>query len=439
MRPLLILIVLGSAWACLTGAVSAQSPPVAFTGAHLLPVDGPEIHDGVLVIGGGRILAVGGPDTSIPAGATRIDATGKFILPGLVDTHSHIGDPWGGDESHPLQPSVRALDAINVRHPMIQRAQAGGITVANLMPGSGHLMGGQTAYLKLRDGRSLDDLLLRDDSGRALGGLKMANGTNSQDEPPFPGTRGKSAALVRAEFIKAQEYRSKQERAAASGEPGPDRDLGLEVLLEVLDGTRVVHHHTHRADDIMTVLRLRDEFGFRLVLQHVSEGWMVADEIAAAGVPCSVILIDVPGGKLEAMGARWEAAGILEQAGVSVAMHTDDPIHDSRLFLRSAALAQRAGLSRAGALASVTLAGAQMLDLDDRLGSLSVGKDADLVLLSADPLSVYAHVEQTWIDGEVVFDLSDAADRLWAAGGWGATDGAAGTGQLCCYGIGDKR
>jgi len=415
-------------------ATTGQSPPVAFTGAHLIPVSGPELDDGVLVVQDGRILAVGGPRTAIPDGARVIDVSGKVIMPGLVDTHSHIGEPWGGDQSGPLHPDARALDAINVRHPSIQRAQAGGVTIANLMPGSGHLMSGQTAYLKLRDGRTLDDLLLRDESGRALGGMKMANGTNSQDDPPFPGTRSKSAALVRELFNRALAYRAKQQRAGDDPDQAPDPDLGLEAVLEVLDGRRVVHHHTHRHDDIMTVLRLREEFGFRLVLQHASEAWRVADEIAAAGVPCSVILIDSPGGKLEALDMSWQTAGILERAGVAVAMHTDDAINDSRLFLRSAAMAHRAGLSRAGALASVTLAGAAMLDLEQRTGSLEVGKDADFIVLSADPLSVYALIEQTWIDSVQVFDLSDPTDRLWATGGWGANDGPDSPAFLCCYG-----
>jgi imidazolonepropionase-like amidohydrolase len=250
--------------------------------------------------------------------------------------------------------------------------------------------------------------------------MKMANGTNSRGEPPFPGTRGKSAALVREAFVAALEYRRKLEAAGDDPAKRPPRDLGAEALLEVLDGERVVHHHTHRHDDVLTVLRLREEFGFRVVLQHVSEAWKVADEIAAAGVPASIIAIDSPGGKLEARHVSLENGRALEEAGALVGFHTDDWITDSRLFLRSAGLAVRAGMSRTAALYGMTMAGARMLDLEDRVGTLEAGKDADFIVLSGDPLSVYTRVLETWVEGEKVFDVSREEDRLIAVGGWGA-------------------
>ncbi|MBP9199658.1 MAG: amidohydrolase family protein, partial [Gemmatimonadales bacterium] len=164
------------------------------------------------------------------------------------------------------------------------------------------------------------------------------------------------------------------------------------------------------------VLRLREEFGFRVVLQHVTEGWRVAREIAAAGVPCSIILIDSPGGKLEAMNLSMDNGRILDSAGALVAFHTDDGITDSRFFLRSAAFGVRAGLPRTRALEALTIAGAKMLDLADRVGSLEPGKDADFVLLSGDPFSIYTHVEETWAGGERVFDRGNPADRAYATG-----------------------
>ncbi len=395
--------------------------PQAFVGARLITISGEEIEDGVLLVDDAKITAVGRRgEISIPTGATVRDLEGRVVMPGLVDTHSHIGGGQGADRSGPIQPGVRVLDSINARHSGFQRARAGGITTANVMPGSGHLISGQTLYLKLRSGDTIEELLLRDEQGRIAGGLKMANGTNSQRDPPFPGTRGKSAAMVRQKYIAAQEYQENLASSAGDSEKQPDRDLDLEILVEVLAGQRIVHFHTHRHDDILTVLRLRDEFGFRLVLHHVSEGWKVADEIAAAGVPCSIILIDSPGGKLEARDLLPETAATLERAGAKVAFHTDDSITDSRLFLRTGALAVRGGMSREGALRALTLEAARMLDLDLRIGSLEVGKDADLVILSGDPFSVYTQVLETWVEGKKVFDRSDPKDQLIATGGYGA-------------------
>lgn len=323
------------------------------------------------------------------------------------------------------------FDAIDIREPSVARARAGGLTTVNVMPGSGHLISGQTAYLKLRRGATIEALAIRNADGSIAGGLKMANGTNSMKEPPFPGTRGKSAALVRQEFLKARDYQRKVAAAGGDASKLPDRDLGLEVLGEVMSGRRVVHHHTHRADDILTVLRLREEFGFKVVLHHVSDAWKVADEIAAAGVGCSIINLDSPGGKLEARDIDWSNGAELEKRGVLTAVHTDDPITDSRWMLRSAALSVRGGMSREKAIEAVTLAGAKMLGLDERIGSLEPGKDADFAVLSGEPLSIYTRVLETWVEGERVFDLSRSEDRLMAEGGPGA-----GSGRLtstCCF------
>lgn len=398
----------------------AQQQPTAFVGAEIIPIAGPPIANGVLVVHRGRITAVGRQgEVRVPGEAAVRDVAGKVIMPGLVDTHSHIGGGDGGDRSAPIHAEVRILDALDARHDRIRTARSGGITTANIMPGSGLLMSGQTAYVKLRNGRTIYDLLFCEDVlTEVCGGLKMANGTNPLRNDGTPSTRAKSAALVRQKFVAAQEYR---DRTAAAGDDvtrRPARDLELELLVEVLEGRRIVHHHTHRHDDILTVLRLQREFGFPLVLQHVSEGWRVADEIAAAGVPASIIMIDAPGGKLEAMHLSFETGAALERAGAVVAFHTDDGITDSRQFLRSAGLAVRAGMSREGALRSVTLAGATMMGLEDRIGSLEAGKDADFIILSGDPLSVYTRVEQTWIDGIKVFDLDDPEDRRYAVGGY---------------------
>jgi imidazolonepropionase-like amidohydrolase len=406
---------------CAVMAVRAQEKPQAYIGAQIIPINGPVIQEGVLVTNKGKIVAVG-PKSSvtIPSDAERHDTTGKVIMPGLVDTHSHIGGGSGGDSSGPIQPEVRILDSINPRDNGFKRALAGGITTVNVMPGSGHLSSGQTLYLKIRPAKTIDDMLLFDQQGKILGGLKMANGTNSIGNPPFPGTRAKSAALVREQFVKAVEYRDKIRRANGDASKLPSRDLAMEALVEALEGKRTVMFHTHRADDILTAMRLAREFKFKLVLHHVSEGWKVADEIAKAKVPCSVIVIDSPGGKLEAMNLSLTTAAVLDRAGVLVGFHTDDYITDSRVFLRSAALSVRAGMARDKALYAMTMAGAQMLDLQGRVGSLEAGKDADFLVLSGDPLSVYTKVLQTFVEGQKVFDRERPEDRLIAVGGYGA-------------------
>ncbi|NNE99577.1 MAG: amidohydrolase family protein [Pyrinomonadaceae bacterium] len=405
-------------------AAFGQNMRTVYVGAQVIPIVGSPINDGYILIQNGKIVDVGGDASNkVWTADTRIvDVKGKVIMPGLVDSHSHIGEVSGADRSGPIQPEVRTLDSINPRAASIQRAQAGGVTTANIMPGSGHLDSGQTLYIKLRDdANTIDDLLIFDKNRNYMGGIKFANGTNSlRGTGGFPGTRAKSAALVREKFIKAQEYQKKVKAAGGDKSKLPPRDLAMETLVEVLEGKRVVHHHTHRHDDILTVLRLKKEFGFRLVLQHVSEAWKVAEEIAAAKVPSSIIMIDSPGGKLETTDIKWENGAALEKAGALIGFHTDDYITDSRLFLRSAGFGVRSGMSREKALYGMTMANAMMLDMEDRIGSLEKGKDADFIILSGDPLSVYTTIEQTYVDGKKVFDRKDPKDYLVAVGGYGA-------------------
>lgn len=404
--------------------LSAQDKPIALINARIIPIVGAPIEQGILIVQGGKITAVGDARTvRLTADIQKIDLQGKVIMPGLVDTHSHIGEGSGADGSSPIQPDVRLLDGFNPRAGSIQRAQSGGITTANVMPGSGHLNSGQTLYIKLRDGAiKVDDLLIWDTAGKYAGGIKFANGTNPirAGGGAFPGTRAKSAALVRDQFIKAKEYQSKIAKAGTDASKLPSRDLAMEALVEALEGKRVVHFHTHSHNDIMTAIRLQKEFGFKIVLQHVSEAYKVAEEIAKAKVPSSIIMIDSPGGKIETIDVSMENGAALEKYGALVGFHTDDNITDSRWFLRSAGMAVRFGMSREKALYGMTMAGAIMLELDKKIGSLEVGKDADFVVLSGDPLSVYTKVLETWVEGKKVFDRSNPTDYLIAVGGFGA-------------------
>jgi imidazolonepropionase-like amidohydrolase len=418
----------------------AADGPVAFRGARIHTAAGAPIDDGVLVIHKGKIVSVGrAADTAIPDGARVIDLHGKVIIPGLVDTHSHIG-LWarphvpahhdGNESSGAVQSGLRALDAIYPDDPGIRMATAGGVTTANIMPGSGNVIGGQTVYVKLR-GHSVEAMRLMPNG--VLGGLKMANGENpkrfnfdgGRKQPP--GTRMKLAALQREQFVKARDYLRHWDayrKAKAEGKdvPMPDTDLGLEPLVEVLQRRRTVHFHSHRADDLLTAVRLAKEFDFELVLQHATEGYRVAEELSRAKIPCSLTLVDSPGGKLEAAGLLEENAAVLERAGVLVAINTDDAITESRFFLRTGAIAVRGGMPADAALRALTINPARMMHLEDRLGSLAAGKDADFVVLSGPPFSIYTQVLQTYIDGVRVFDRDRPEDWAHQAGGFALAD-----------------
>jgi len=390
-----------------------------------------------MVVQHGKIVGLGREqETTIPENATVHDLAGKVIIPGLVDTHSHIGiysrpavpaNSDGNEMTAPAQPGLRALDAIYPADPGIRMAVAGGITTANIMPGSGNVIGGQTVYVKLRGG-TIE--AMRIPPTKILGGLKMANGENPKNygrRQLAPATRMKVAALQREQFIKARDYQKKwatHRKTQASGKEStpPDTDLALEPLVEVLEGKRTVHFHTHRADDLMTALRIAEEFGFEIVLHHATEGYRVAEELARRKTSVSLTLIDSPGGKLEAAGLLEENAAVLDKAGVRVAINTDDFITESRFFLRTGAIAVRGGMSEDAALQALTLRGAQMLHLDDRLGSLDKGKDADLVILSGPPFSIYTQVLETYIDGLKVFDRSQKKDWAYQAGGFALPD-----------------
>ncbi|MEM8882696.1 MAG: amidohydrolase family protein [Planctomycetota bacterium] len=406
MRTLVLLLVL---------ATTAFAQPTVFKGKKVYTVLDGVLENGIVLVENGKITAVG-TDVAIPEGATVHEAA--VIIPGLVDTHSHLGvyalprvaaNSDGNEGTGPVQALVRAIDSIFPRDPGIRQAHAGGVTTANIMPGSANVMGGQTAYVKLR-GKTVEQMLI--DLGGGPPGMKMANGENPKNSygrrNKAPATRMKIMALQREIFLKAQAYMAKEDRK---------RDLALEAVAEILQKKRTVHFHTHRADDIVSALRLADEFGFEVVLHHVTEAYFVPEEIARRKIRCSLTLLDAPGGKPEAVNLRYENAALAHAAGIEIALNTDDPVTESRLFLRTAAIAIRGGLPRDAALEALTIVPARMMHLDDRVGALRQGMDADLVLLDGDPFSVYTRVLGTWIEGERMYDRGKTLDRRRYWGG----------------------
>jgi imidazolonepropionase-like amidohydrolase len=419
-------------------AFSKAQETVVYKAAHVLTAAGEPIANGFVLAKGGKIVAVGNAADlkAIEGNLKEIDLGDVTIIPGLVDTHSHIGlysrpgvaaNSDGNEMSGPVQPGVRAMDSIDPNDPGIRMATAGGVTVANIMPGSGNVIGGQTLYVKLR-GEGVEAMRVVADG--VLGGLKMANGENPKGygrRGAAPFTRMKVASLQREQFVKAREYQKKWQayrEKIAKGEKAvaPDSDPSLEPLVEVLERKRTVHFHCHRSDDLMTALRIAQEFDFEIVLQHATEGYRIADELAKRKIPVSLTLIDSPGGKAEVMGLIEENAAILAKAGVLVAINTDDSITESRFLLRTGSLAVRGGMSGADALKALTINGAKMLHLDKKLGSLEAGKDADFVVLSGSPFSIYTQVLATYIDGVKVFDRSNPRDRSYQAGGFAVAD-----------------
>jgi imidazolonepropionase-like amidohydrolase len=379
---------------------------LAIVGGRVIPVAGAPIEDGVVLVNDGRVEAVG-RDVRVPDGAEWVGAAGKVVLPGLVDAHTHLGvheeaEGWAGQDTNemtePVTPQVRALDAINPADLGFADAVAGGVLTVNVNPGSGNPIGGQAAAVRSA-GRTVDDMVLR-----APSGLKSALGENPKrvygDRKQLPSTRLGTAAVIRDALVKARNYLDKLDRG---DDPPPERDLRWEALGLVLSGDIPWRQHCHRADDIATALRLADEFGYRLVVDHGTEAVLLADQLAERGVPVLIGPLLTSRSKVELRNRSLTNPGRLAAAGVELGIITDHPVVPIHLLAVQAALAVREGLDPAAALRAVTLAPARVLGLDDRLGSLEPGKHATLCVWSGDPLDARSRVEAAWIEGRQVF------------------------------------
>lgn len=367
------------------------------------------LEDADLLVIAGAVEAVG-PDLDAPDGAVVIDAEGKHVTPGLIDAHSHSAIEGGVNEGSNITTSeVRIADVIDPTDVNLYRQLAGGLTAANLLHGSANSIGGQNAVIKLRWGGNADELVMEE----APRGIKFALGENPKQSnfdnphPRYPSTRQGVEQSIRERFAAAVDYRDRWQAWEDDPDPNavpPRRDLQLEALVEIMQGERLVHSHSYRADEILMLLGVAEEYGFRIAsFQHVLEGYKVADELAAAGAGASTFS-DWWAYKFEVIDAIPYNGAIMWDRGVVVSFNSDSGELARRLNLEAAKAVRYGGVPEEEALKFVTLNPAIQLGIERWVGSLEPGKHADFVIWSGHPLSTATHAEQTWVDGRKYFD-----------------------------------
>jgi imidazolonepropionase-like amidohydrolase len=382
---------------------------IAIAGGRVIPIEGEPIDGGTVTVDDGVITGVHGPGFTPPDGAEIIDATGKWVLPGFIDAHAHLGvheeaEGWAGDDTNemtgPVMAQVRALDAINPAEQGFRDAITGGVLAVNVNPGSGNPIGGQTVAIRCW-GRTVDEMVLRSPAG-----LKSALGENPKrvygERKETPSTRLGTAAVIRAAFVDALNYQAKLDDQSPERAPVP-RDLKLEALNLVLRREIPWRQHCHRADDIATALRIAHEFGYELVIDHGTEAHLLTDQIAAAGVPVVIGPLFTSRSKVELRNRSLANPGRLAAAGVTIAITTDHPVVPIHFLIHQATLAVKEGLDPEVALRAVTINPARIIGCADRLGSLEQGKYADIVIWSGDPLDVMSRAERAFIAGRLVY------------------------------------
>jgi imidazolonepropionase-like amidohydrolase len=344
-----------------------------------------------------------------------IDATGRWVLPGFVEAHGHVGiheegEGVAGNDTNemtgPNMAAVRAIDAVNIDDEGFRDALSGGVTSVVVKPGSGNPIGGQSVAIKSWGGRTIDEQVIK-----AAVSVKSALGENPKrvyaEKKQTPSTRLGTALIIRQAFTDAQHYRAARAAAEAKGEPFKT-DLGLETLARVLDGELAWDQHAHRHDDLVTAIRLADEFGYRLVLNHGTEGHKIADVIAERDIPVIFGPMFTSRSKVELRDRAIANLAALAKAGVRVAITTDHPVVPINFLVHQATLAVKDGLPRETALEALTVNPASFLGLDDRVGALEPGRDGDVVIWSGDPLDVHARAEHVLIEGRTVYTWDDA-------------------------------
>lgn len=386
---------------------------VLIQNATILTGTGETLDGASLLIRQGKIAAIG-KDLKPDPGMKVIDATDRFVMPGIIDTHSHIMITDGINEATlSIVPEVRVKDVLNTEDPSEYRALAGGVTAARIFHGSANVIGGQDATIKLKHGKTAKEHIIPD----APQGIKFALGENVKFRSArFPNTRlGVEATLNRA-FMEALDYRRKwteyEKNAADKTLLPPRRDLRLEALADIVNHKKFIHSHCYRADEILMLLRTADQLGIRVwSLQHVLEGYKIAPEIAAHGASCSTFA-DWWAYKVEAYDATPYNAALLNEAGVNVVIKSDDPELIRHLYHEAAKTVRYGNMPLEEAIKTVTLNPAKELGLDDRIGSLEVAKDGDLAIYNAHPLSSFARCEMTLIEGEVYFTRENAPTAM---------------------------
>jgi imidazolonepropionase-like amidohydrolase len=413
-------------------AQAAQGPRVvAVRGGTVLTVTRGTIANGTVVFRDGRITAVGGPETQVPANAEVIDASGRFVSPGIIDAHSHIAADSINEGGTTVSSMTGIEDVLDPTDINVFRDLAGGLTVANVLHGSANPIGGKNTVIKLRWGKLRASELVFEG---AMPGIKFALGENPKDmrfggggqpQPPrrYPATRMGVEYVIRDAFTRAKAYqrewqdyerrrRAASESATTVAPLAPRRDLQLEPLVEILEDKRLVHAHAYRADEILMLIRVADEMGFKIAtFQHVLEGYKVADEMAAHGAGGSTFS-DWWAYKVEAEDAIPYNATLMHKRGVLVSVNSDSAEHARRLNTEAAKSIHWGGLTEDEALAFVTINPAKQLRIDTRVGSLEPGKDADVVIWNKHPLSTYAIVDRVYIDGQMYYDRAADDRRL---------------------------
>ena len=392
----LAVLVGGFAASAAASAARAQDAPVALVGARIHTAAGPAIENGTIVFAGGVITALGA-DVSPPGDAEVVDVSGMVVMPGMLDNHSHIGADSRDLNEFPIRfgPQHRIRDVLSPDDAFWKGAVKGGVTTVVTGPGSGEVSSGQAIVIKTW-GESIDERVVKE-----RGGLKIAMGRKRPDQSPT--TSMAVTALLRAKFIEAQEYQARWDAWEEGGRdgPAPPRDLAMEAVVRVLSGEDRIRSHVHQAHDILAIIRLSQEFDFGLTIHHSTEAYKVADDIADAGID----VVGLPLFTRVALADEVMATGtVMNEKGVRFAFHTDDPVVGSKWQRGNAGLGIRYGMTEQDALEAVTINPAAIAGVEDRVGSLEVGKDADIVVLNGTWYEVSTLVTRVYVEGQVAYD-----------------------------------